>query len=57
MKENGMGDVLVIIGGIIRKDQVPALEEMGVSRVFGAGSSTTDIIEYIVSQKGKTKVA
>jgi len=57
LKEKGMDDVLVIIGGIIRKDQIPELEAMGVDRVFGAGSSTTEIIDYIVSQKGKTKVA
>jgi len=56
LKERGMDDVLVIIGGIIRKDQVPELEAMGVDRVFGAGSSTTEIVNYIVEKKGKVQV-
>ena len=45
-------DVMRLLKGIIRDEQIPELLEMGVARVFGAGSATADIVEYIESQKG-----
>ena len=47
MKANGMDDVTVIVGGIIPTDDVPALEKMGVSGIFGPGTSTQTIIEHV----------
>lgn len=47
MKANGMDDVTVILGGIIPTEDVPVLEKMGVSGIFGPGSSTETIIEHI----------
>ena len=41
-----MDDVLILAGGIIPEDEVPALLEAGVSRVFGPGSDLEEIIEY-----------
>ena len=52
LKERKLNDVMVLVGGIIRDEQIPKLLEMGVARVFGVGSSTTEIVEYINSQKG-----
>jgi methylmalonyl-CoA mutase C-terminal domain/subunit len=52
LKERRMGDMLVLVGGIIRDEQIPKLLEMGVARVFGPGSSTTEIVDYIESKKG-----
>ena len=52
LKERRMDNMLVLVGGIIRDEQIPKLLEMGVARVFGPGSSTTDIVEYIESKKG-----
>jgi len=52
LKERNIDNMLVLVGGVIRDEQVPKLEEMGVARVFGAGSATADIVEYIKSQKG-----
>jgi methylmalonyl-CoA mutase C-terminal domain/subunit len=52
LKEGNLNDVMVLVGGIIRDEQIPKLLEMGVARVFGVGSSTTEIVEYIKSQKG-----
>jgi methylmalonyl-CoA mutase C-terminal domain/subunit len=40
-------DVLLIGGGIIPQDDIAALEEQGVGRVFGPGTSTHDIVTYI----------
>jgi methylmalonyl-CoA mutase, C-terminal domain len=47
MKANGLDDVIVIIGGIIPDDDVPALEKMGISGIFGPGSSTETIAQHI----------
>ncbi len=47
MKANGLDDVKVIIGGIIPNDDIPALEKLGVSGIFGPGASTETIVEYI----------
>ena len=47
MKANGLDDVKVIIGGIVPDDDVPALEKMGISGIFGPGTSTEAIVEHI----------
>lgn len=39
LKENEMLDIPVFLGGIIPDDDLPALNEMGVTAVFGPGSS------------------
>ncbi|CAI8028256.1 Pivalyl-CoA mutase small subunit [Geodia barretti] len=45
--EQGMNDVIVVLGGIVPEEDREALSQMGVSAVFGPGTSTNDIIEYI----------
>jgi methylmalonyl-CoA mutase, C-terminal domain len=47
LKEQGADDVLVIGGGIIPEDDVPALEEAGVAAVFGPGSPLAEMAEFI----------
>ena len=47
MKEKGMNDVLVTGGGIIPDDDMKALNEMGVGKLFPPGTSTKEIAEYI----------
>jgi len=46
----GMDDVVVLVGGIIPHGDVAPLREMGVSGVFGPGSNTADIAEFIRQQ-------
>ncbi|MBP2018226.1 methylmalonyl-CoA mutase C-terminal domain/subunit [Symbiobacterium terraclitae] len=46
LREQGADDILILAGGIIPEDEVPALLEAGVSRVFGPGSDLDEIIEY-----------
>jgi methylmalonyl-CoA mutase C-terminal domain/subunit len=48
MKEKGMNDVLVTGGGIIPEDDMHALNEMGVGKLFAPGAATADIASYIV---------
>ena len=47
MKEKGMDDVLLTGGGIIPEDDMKALNEMGVGKLFPPGTTTTDIAAYI----------
>jgi methylmalonyl-CoA mutase, C-terminal domain len=50
LSKKGLDDVLVIAGGIIPEDDIPALQQMGVKGVFGPGTSTQDIIGFIRQQ-------
>ena len=43
----GLDDVLLVVGGIVPLEIRPALAEIGVSGIFGPGSSLTDVIRYI----------
>lgn len=47
LKEKGMGDVLVIGGGVIPDADIPGLKEAGVAAVFTPGTPTSDIVEFI----------
>ncbi len=47
LREQGMSDVLVTGGGIIPSDDMAALEDMGVGRLFGPGTKTAEAIAYI----------
>ncbi len=52
LRDAKLNDVMILVGGVILDSQIPELLKMGVSRVFGAGSSTLEIAEYIKSKKG-----
>jgi methylmalonyl-CoA mutase C-terminal domain/subunit len=47
MKQNKMDDVLVLIGGIIPDQDIPALKEAGVAGVFQPGTPMDDIVQFI----------
>jgi len=47
MKKNEMNDVLLLAGGTIPPEEAKELERMGVGRVFGPGTDTRNIIEFI----------
>jgi methylmalonyl-CoA mutase C-terminal domain/subunit len=47
LRGNDMGDVLVIVGGIIPDEDTALLEQAGVRGVFGPGTSTDDIVKFI----------
>jgi methylmalonyl-CoA mutase C-terminal domain/subunit len=47
LKEKGLDDVLVTAGGIIPDDDIPALTEAGIDRVFGPGTTIREVAEYI----------
>ena len=42
-----MGDVIILLGGIIPDEDIPILDEMGVRGIFGPGTSTQDIVAFV----------
>jgi methylmalonyl-CoA mutase C-terminal domain/subunit len=49
LDEMGRPEVLVTGGGIIPAEDMAALQERGIGRLFGPGTRTSDLIEYIES--------
>lgn len=47
LRENDMDDVLVVTGGIIPDEDVPTLNEMGIKGIFGPGTPTGQIVDFI----------
>ncbi len=47
LREKGMDDCLVIVGGIIPQEDIPHLKELGIGAVFLPGTSTEDIIVFL----------
>jgi methylmalonyl-CoA mutase C-terminal domain/subunit len=46
-RQNKMDDVLVLVGGIIPDQDIPALKQQGVAAVFQPGTPMDDIVKFI----------
>ena len=47
LKQNGVDDVLVMAGGILPDEDLPAIEALGIRGNFGPGTPMSTIIEYV----------
>lgn len=47
LKEQKADDIIVFGGGIIPKDDVKKLKELGVKEIFLPGAATTEIIDWV----------
>jgi methylmalonyl-CoA mutase, C-terminal domain len=47
LAEQGRDDILITGGGIIPKEDMEALRALGIGKLFGPGTPTTDLIDYI----------
>jgi methylmalonyl-CoA mutase C-terminal domain/subunit len=47
LAEQGRDDILITGGGIIPKEDMEALNAQGIGKLFGPGTPTTDLIDYI----------
>jgi methylmalonyl-CoA mutase C-terminal domain/subunit len=47
LKEKGLDDVLVVLGGIIPDSDLPGLAEIGITGVFRPGTPMREIVEFI----------
>jgi methylmalonyl-CoA mutase C-terminal domain/subunit len=57
LREKGLGGTIVLAGGIIPEEDHPALREMGIEGVFGPGTTTSDISEYIRKAVGEKQAS
>src|SRR5580704_13111822 len=56
LKARGAGDVVVFGGGIVPKDDLAKLAEIGVAKIFTPGASTNEIVDW-VEKELRPKVA
>ena len=56
LKEKGLDDVLVVIGGIIPDVDIPKLKDIGVKGIFLPGTPMQDIITFI-NDNARTRAA
>jgi methylmalonyl-CoA mutase C-terminal domain/subunit len=47
LRENGMDDTLILVGGIVPQEDIATLKKNGVSEIFLPGTSTEDIVTFI----------
>ena len=47
LASRGIDDVLLVVGGVIPRDHVAKLKELGVDAVFGPGTMMSEIVAYI----------
>jgi len=47
LREQGMDDCLVLVGGIVPQDDIPKLKAMGIAEVFLPGTSTDEIVTFL----------
>lgn len=52
LRENGMDDCLVLVGGIVPQEDISRLKDMGVAEVFLPGTSTEDIVKFLRENVG-----
>ena len=55
MKNNGLNDVLLIIGGTIPPTEFQKLRDMGVSKIFPPGSTKEEICNHIMENVRKKR--
>ena len=47
LKDNGVEDVVVVVGGTIPKPDVEELKQQGVAEVFTPGAPVSEIVEFL----------
>lgn len=47
LREKGMDNTLVLVGGIVPQEDVPKLKQLGVAEIFLPGTSTEDIVKFL----------
>ena len=52
LREQGVDDVLVLVGGTIPGRDIPELEQLGVAAVFTPGAPLQDIIDFLLQSVG-----
>ncbi len=49
LKEEGLDDILIMVGGVVPDDDLPKLSDLGIQALFGPGTTANEVINYIKS--------
>lgn len=55
LKEKGLTDIMVFAGGIIPEEDMPELKKIGIKEIFGPGTPTEKIIQFVLENVPKRK--
>lgn len=47
LKERGVDDILVVGGGVIPEEDIPALKALGIAEIFGPGTTTEKVVNFV----------
>lgn len=53
LKQKGLTDVMVVAGGIISEEDIPELKKIGIKEIFGPGTPTETIIQFVLENVPK----
>ena len=53
LRQQNAGDVLVMGGGVIPDEDIPELKSAGIIEIFGPGTPTTQVIDFIKAKLGR----
>jgi methylmalonyl-CoA mutase C-terminal domain/subunit len=53
LKKQGLTDVMVFAGGIIPEEDVSEMKKLGIKEIFGPGTTTEEIIQYVMDNLPK----
>jgi methylmalonyl-CoA mutase C-terminal domain/subunit len=55
LKKKGLTEVIVFAGGIIPEEDIPELKRLGIKEIFGPGTPTEKIIQFVLENVQKKK--
>jgi methylmalonyl-CoA mutase C-terminal domain/subunit len=55
LKKKGLTDTMVFAGGIIPEEDVPAMKKIGIIEIFGPGTPTKKIVEFVFENVPKRR--
>jgi methylmalonyl-CoA mutase C-terminal domain/subunit len=53
LKQKGLTDMMVFAGGIIPEEDIPELKKLGIKGIFGPGTPTETIIQFMLENVPK----
>ena len=53
LRQAGLGDVGVLVGGIVPEADAEALTQMGVGKIFGPGTAISEIVDFLRQRGGR----
>lgn len=57
LQEKGKTDVLLVAGGIIPDEDIPRLNAIGFTGIFGPGTNTNDLVKFVQTEMAKRRSA